>query len=182
MTKKNKNDEVMMAEPQTDTIQQNSTELVVVDKQTGLTPIQEQVAILLASGSTITEAAELVKVNRGTIYNWQKLITFKCFFNQQCAYNKANLESGLFGLADDALNAIRECLNNGNTSERFKAAIWVADKLANKRIGQTDVVEVIKKQCTYSPTGWTSDEVLDEQEFKSTLKGLGIELNQDQIN
>ena len=63
-----------------DKTQQNLTNLTLV---TGLTPVQEQAAMLLASGESVTEVASKVNVNRATIYLWQQKINFQCFLNQQ---------------------------------------------------------------------------------------------------
>ena len=106
--------------------QQKATEMAdvpEVNTQTGLTPIQEQAAILLASGDSFTAVAEKVSVNRSTLYKWQMQITFQCFFNQQCNDYKNNLKNGLFGLANEALSAIRDCLHSDNEATRLKAAM-----------------------------------------------------------
>lgn len=155
---------------------QISTDLLEVSKETGLTPLQEQTAILLASGGTITEVAEQLSLNRGTIYKWQKQITFKCFFNRQCADNRGNLVTGLFGLANEALSTIRDCLHSENEQTRLKAAMWLTDKIKDVPVGQTDVIAAVKKECTNSPFDWDMEEnKLDEQKFNATLKQLGIE-------
>ena len=43
--------------------------------ESGLTPIQEQAAILLASGENVTSVSEKLNLNRSTIYQWQQKIT-----------------------------------------------------------------------------------------------------------
>lgn len=154
---------------------QKSTDLPEVNKETGLTPIQEQTAILLASGETITAVADRLSLNRGTIYNWQKQITFKCFFNRQCADSRGNLVMGLFGLANEALNTIRECLHSDNEATRLKAAIWLTEKINNIPVGQTDVIAAVKKECTHSPLDWDlGKEELNERQYKARLKELGV--------
>lgn len=61
----------------TNRMQQNPTETTL---ESGLTPIQEQAAIMLASGENITSVSEKLNLNRSTIYQWQQKITFQCFF------------------------------------------------------------------------------------------------------
>lgn len=62
----------------TNRMQQNPTETTL---ESGLTPIQEQAAIMLASGENITSVSEKLNLNRSTIYQWQQKITFQCFFS-----------------------------------------------------------------------------------------------------
>ena len=102
--------------------QQKSTELTLV---TGLTPIQEQAAVLLASGESVTEVAEKVNVNRATIYLWQQKINFQCFYNQQCQIIQDNIRNGLCGLYANALQAVKDSLKSSNEALRLKAAIYV---------------------------------------------------------
>lgn len=155
--------------------QQKSTYLPEVNKETGLTPIQEQTAILLASGETITAVAEQLSLNRGTIYKWQKQIAFNCFFNRQCADSKSNLIIGLFGLAHEALNTIKDCLHSDNEATRLKAAMWLTDKINNITVGQTDVIAAVKKECTKSALDWDlGKDEFNERQYKEKLKELGV--------
>ena len=154
---------------------QKSTDLQEVNKETGLTPIQEQTAILLASGETITAVADQLSLNRGTIHKWQKQVSFKCFFNRQCADSRENLVIGLFGLANEALSTIRDCLHSDNEATRLKAAMWLTEKISNIPIGQTDVITAVKKECTHSPIDWDiSKGEFDKMQYKARLKKLGI--------
>lgn len=154
--------------------QQKATEMAdvpEVNTQTGLTPIQEQAAILLASGDSFTAVAEKVSVNRSTLYKWQMQITFQCFFNQQCNDYKNNLKNGLFGLANEALSAIRDCLHSDNEATRLKAAMWVTDKVELSEIGKSDVREAVKdKHITSSLNDWGDFSNFDEKGYKTELR------------
>ncbi len=126
-------------------MQQKSTNLTLV---TGLTPQQEQAAVLLASGESVTEVASKVNVNRATIYLWQQKINFQCFYNQQCQIIQDNIKNGLFGLYEDALQAVRETLKSDNEAARLKAAMYVIGKIEIMDTSQQNPVEEIKKICT----------------------------------
>ena len=148
-----------------------------VNTQTGLTPIQEQAAILLASGDSFTAVAEKVSVNRSTLYKWQMQITFQCFFNQQCKEYKDNLKNGLFGLADEALSAIRDCLHSDNEATRLKAAMWVTDKVELSEVGNSDLKQAIRaKHTTSSLNDWGDLSTFDEKAYKTELRQLGLNL------
>ena len=149
---------------------------VDVSQETGLTPIQEQAAMLLASGESITAVADKLSLNRGTIYKWQKDVTYKCFFNRQCADNRSTLAIGLFGLAEEALTAVRECLHSQNEGTRLKAAMWLTERLDNFSIGQTDVREAIRKECTHPLLNWQiEEETLNKREYLERLAALGLD-------
>lgn len=150
-----------------------------VSKETGLTPIQEKACILLASGCTITDVAERLSLNRGTLYKWQMQTPFKCFFNKQCADVKYNLVSGMLGLANDAVGTIRECLSSTNDAVRLKAAFWIVEKIDSLEIGQTNVVLALKEECTHN-NFWSDDMgvTLDEKEFKQKLDYWGVETDE----
>lgn len=148
-----------------------------VNSQTGLTPTQERAAMLLASGESLTAVADKVSVNRSTIYKWQTLITFQCFFNRQCADYRNNLRNGLFGLANDALEAIRQSLHSDNESTRLKAAMWLAEKIRMEATGQTDVKEAVKEKNTKAVDDWGNNlTTLDEQAYRAELKHLGVDV------
>ena len=148
---------------------------VDVSPATGLTPIQEQAAMLLASGESITAVADKLNLNRGTIYKWQKDVTYKCFFNRQCADNRSTLAIGLFGLAQEALTAVRDCLHSQNEQIRLKAAMWLTERLDNFSIGQTDVREAIKQNCTHSLFDWDVKSDFDETAYKEQLGVWGLD-------
>lgn len=159
--------------------QQNPTKAEAkreVSTITGLTPIQEQAAILLANGENVTAVANKLNINRSTIYDWQKQTPYKCFFNKQCADNRSTLSVGLFGLAQEALTAVRECLHSTNEQTRLKAAIWLTERLDNFSIGATDVREALKEECTHPVVDWgVGDDVLNEKEYKQRLKDWGLD-------
>jgi len=156
--------------------QQNSTNSALV---TGLTAIQEQAAILLASGDSVTEVAEKVNVNRTTIYQWQQKISFKCFYNQQCQIIQDNIRNGLCGLYAEALEAVRGCLQSTNEAARLKAAMYVIGKVEMIDASRQDPEAEIRKLCTSieSPLDWDvikPHKVLDERKYKELMKDNGL--------
>lgn len=127
-------------ETKTDKNQQYRTE-------SGLTPLQEQAAILLASGETITAISEKLDINRSTIYEWQGILTFRCFYNKQCEIIRERIKAGLFGLQDEAFNAIKDILKGDNQAMKLKAATWILDKASEASIGATDPIGILRDEC-----------------------------------
>lgn len=166
----------------TDKKHQKATNLTKRNNHTGLTPIQEQAAILLASGESITAVSERLNINRSTLYTWREFVAFKCFFNQQRADYRDTLVNGLFGIVDEALEAIRGCLKSDNDSTRLKAAMWVAEKLSLIDIGKTNVREALKEQFTTITHQYDFTE-FDEDGFQEELErlGLGVELDEVEL-
>lgn len=154
-------------------IQQKSTNSTLA---TGLTPIQEQAAVLLASGNSITDVASQINVNRATIYLWQQKITFQCFYNQQCKVIQDNIKNGLCGLHNEALAALKNCLQSDNDAIRLKAAMYVIGKVEMIDTSKQDPKEEIKKACT-SYIEWNVAQPLenfDQQQYDELLKENGL--------
>ncbi len=155
-----------------DKTKQNFTNLTLV---TGLTPVQEQAAILLASGESVTEVASKVNVNRATIYLWQQKINFQCFFNQQCQIIQDNIRNGLCGLYADAMQAVKDTLKSDNEAARLKAAMYVISKVELMDTSRQDPEAEIRKLCTYSTFPSADDYVtFDQTKFDSLMKENGL--------
>ena len=159
----------------TDKKQQNPTETTL---ESGLTPIQEQAAIMLASGENITSVSEKLNLNRSTIYQWQQKITFQCFFNFQRKEAKDTLKNGLLSLYKDALEAVKGCLASENESIRLKTAMWIIAKVENNPVGNTDARELLKKEATRTESvfqNWEAEkEIFDEKKYKKLLAENGL--------
>lgn len=119
--------------------------------ESGLTPLQEQAAILLASGETITAISEKLDINRSTIYEWQGILTFQCFYNKQCEIIRERIKAGLFGLQDEAFNAIKDILKGDNQAIKLKAATWLLDKASEASIGETNPITILRDECKVFP-------------------------------
>lgn len=150
--------------------QQNPT----LSPLTGLTPQQEQAAIMLASGKNISAVARQLKLNRSTLYEWQENTAFQCFYNQQCQDHKEAVKNALFGLYNTAIDTLTNLLTNGNENTRLKASMWLLERVAGVAIGETRIKEALKKQCTHGASGWDDLNVLNEREYKAELKRYGL--------
>ena len=137
--------------------------------ESGLTPLQEQAAILLASGETITAISEKLDINRSTIYEWQGILTFQCFYNKQCEIIRERIKAGVFGIQDDAFNAIKDILKGDNQAIKLKAAIWLIERADATGIGETDPHSALKEKV--HPSGsfsmWNS---YNEKEYLELLE------------
>lgn len=158
----------------TDKSQQKPTERGTINPETGLTPQQEQAAMMLATGETITAVAAKLSLNRCTLYEWQKLLTFQCFLNKQAADYRDNLKNGLYALANDALQAIRDSLNSTNEANRLKAAMWLVERVGNADTGETDAREAIRARCTHDVLEVDST-LFDEDEYSKALQWYGLQ-------
>ena len=154
-----------------DKCEQKSTQLTQV---TGLTPAQEQAALLLASGESVTDVAEKVNVTRATIYACQQKITFICFFNQQCQMIKDSIRNGLCGLYANAIDAVKGCLESVNEATRLKAAMYVIGKVELMDTSKQNPEEEIKKLCTSSDLDWGDFTSLDKTKYKEMMKEYGL--------
>lgn len=149
--------------------EQNTT----ISPATGLTPQQEQACILLASGESYTAVAQRLNINRGTLYKWQDLLPFQCFYNKQCSDYKAEVRNALLGLHAEAVDTVRELMHNGGEATRLKAAIWLLEKVEAVEVGATDVREVLKAQHTEPIFGLPTTS-LNDKAYRQALKDLGL--------
>lgn len=158
----------------TDKTQQKPTERGNINPETGLTPQQEQAAMMLATGETITAVAAKLNLNRCTLYEWQKLLPFQCFLNKQAADYRDNLKNGLYALASDALQTIRDSLHSTNEANRLKAAMWLVERVSDANTGETDVREAIRARCTHDVFEVDST-LFDEDEYNNALQWYGLQ-------
>lgn len=154
---------------------QNSTDLAAVNGQTGLTPIQEQAATLLAGGMSLTDVAGAVKVDRTTIYRWFTIVTFQCFLNRQAADFKENLRNGILSLSESALTTVRESLQSKNEATRLKAAMWVVEQIHGTIIGATDARAELKKENTKDILSDLTCPQFNKEDYKKSLKQYGLD-------
>lgn len=169
--------------------QQETTKATLFNEgvfESGLTPIQEKAAVMLAGGESITSVAEMLGVNRTTIYQWLQRITFRCYLNIQKQEATTNLRNGLFALYNDALQVIRASLQSSNDSIRLKAAMMVIARVEATQIGDTDAKEVLRKAATHHQSSWSEmfdeidkgEDVLDEKLYKTLLKENGFSVDE----
>lgn len=140
-------------------------------EETGLTPVQEQTAILLASGENISSVAERMNLNRSTIYQWQEVLTFKCFYNQQKQDIREGLRSGIFALGEMAVGILKECMESTDSKLRLKASLAVIDRIESASIGEWNARKILMEEATSDPLDFDLNKaVLDEEKYESLLK------------
>jgi len=96
-----------------------------------LSPIQEQVALALASGATLTAAAEAAGIHRVTIYRWIKdLPDFTAAVQQARAESILARRDDLHHLSNRALETVLSVLDDtkASPSTRLRAAIFVLQR------------------------------------------------------
>lgn len=153
--------------------QQKATESPKLNPQTGLTPIQEQAAVLMASGETPTAVADKLGINRCTIYKWFDNVAFQCYYNRQCQDLKAEVENSVLGLCRSAFATLRELMSTGNESTRLKACIWIMERAGQIDVGETDVKKALRKKATH-PIVDADFTKFDDSEYKNLLADFGI--------
>lgn len=120
--------------------------LSVVNPDTGLTSNQEQCAIMLASGVSITEVSKQINTSRTTIYRWLGSLAFQCFFNSMKLDAKNYIEGSLFGLKEKALDSIKACLESNNDAIKLKASMWIVDKISQIKVGEFEIRNALQEK------------------------------------
>lgn len=148
--------------------------------KSGLSPIQEKAAIMLANGESITFVADSLNLNRTTIYQWQQKVTFQCYFNIRKQEATQNLRNGLVALYTEALEAVKAVLKSDNDAIKLKAAMLVIAKVEANPIGETDAKEILRKQATEvhdygSEEIFKPIEVFDNNKYHQLLEENGFD-------
>lgn len=154
-----------------------------VCKETGLTPLQEKAAILLASGQTITDVATNIGVQRNTLYEWLKKVVFVCYLNSQRKEQQSSLRNGLLSLYADAIRALKEVLNSEDNSNKLKAAMMIISRVDNEQVGEVDPKAILKKQASTHINSHDEEvmnmfagyDILDEDKYQKLLVENGLE-------
>ena len=135
----------------------------------GLSPIQEKTIILLLSGKSITDIAKELNVDRTTIYSWQEKETFHAYYSFLAKKIKIETEGNLFGMYQNAIQAVKDSLQSDNESIKLKSALWLIDKIDKYEIGEIDPRMLIRSNCMESTLDWNT-EYLNEEKFSRMLK------------
>ena len=151
----------------------------IINRNTGLTEAQERACSLLANGEKIEAVATALAVPEQTLYKWQRLKTFKCYYNKQRSNIASTAAQGLFSLADKAILAIKESLNSENEAVKLKAASYILDRLQKVEIGQTDIIEAVRAEATFTDSEmWTKAEFHNNY-YQKRLEEYGVEDNKE---
>ena len=98
---------------------------------------------------------------------------FQCFYNTQCNDYKAEVRNALLGLHSEAVDTVRELMQNGGEATRLKAAMWLLEKVEAVEVGATDVKEALKAQHT-EPIFDIPTASLNEKTYRQALKDWGL--------
>ena len=141
----------------------------LISPETGLTAVQEKCAALIASGTSITDAARELGISRGSVYRWQSLLPFKCYLNALKQDVKAAVEGRVLGLHAKALESVEGCLDSPNEAVRLKAATWILDKASQLDAGAANIREALKAEAS-EEVGFNP-----EAAYKKKLQKYGLE-------
>lgn len=119
----------------------------VINRNTGLSPIQEKAIFLLLSGIKISDVAEQLSVDRSTIYLWQEKENFQAYYNYLKEKIKFTTETNLIGFFNESLQVIKESLGSQNESIRLKSAFWIIQNILTQKKEETNVIKIIKEKC-----------------------------------
>ncbi len=92
-------------------------------------PKQNKAIELLAQGSSIDATANIVKVNRRTIYQWMQDQEFMMALHDKSAEVIENLNRRLVSLNEKALDVLEACMNSRSEAVRLRSAIYLNGKL-----------------------------------------------------
>ena len=146
-----------------------------VDCKTGLTPLQERAAYLLARGTSITEVATELDVSRNTIYSWQERPFFVAYYNKLRMEVRERMNNGLLSLADSAIYALYSILRGTNENLKLKASDLVIKAIQGQEIGFTtpkaSMIDILEKDIYWHLHTYE----FQEEVIRKALKEQGLE-------
>jgi hypothetical protein len=116
--------------------------------QDGLTPKQEQAALLLASGLSVTEAAAAVEADRATVSMWQRLPEFQAFVNRERAAARAASHGKLISLNQKAVGRLENLLDSQNERIVLGAIALILQHAPAVPIGLTSAAAIESAEAT----------------------------------
>ena len=96
-------------------------------------PNQHHAALMLASGSTITEAANKVRVHKRTIYNWLNNHDFKFYVDRLRSTMLDESFGVLVSTMTRAVQTLSKLLDDPNSRVQLRAAVAIIDTAIKMR-------------------------------------------------
>ena len=96
-------------------------------EDSGLTVLQESVAVALATGVSVAEISRTVGVPSSTIYMWRKQARFAAYFKRLQREVVREIRGQLAQMSSLALGTIKDTIEGGGEQARLKAACYVLD-------------------------------------------------------
>lgn len=96
-------------------------------EDSGLTVVQEQVAVSLAMGLTIADISKKHSVPSSTIYEWRQQEAFAAHYKRLQREVVREIRGRLSQMADSAIKSVEEIMEGGGEQARLKAACYILD-------------------------------------------------------
>jgi hypothetical protein len=124
---------------------------------------QFRAAVALASGCNEREAAQLIGVNRTTIYRWHQQDDFEAEVNRLKKEYMAEARAGVRTLLGKAVKIMDACLDGEKTDPvQLRAAMFIVSRFApraHEPIGPSTPQGVAKMRKDQAVRMWTDDQL-----------------------
>jgi len=170
-------------EPETGTTAQRNATMFNTNggplRSEGLTPDQEDAAMLIASGMAIQDVAEELDVHRSTVWRWRQLETFQAYLNSLRREAKLDALDRLLSLQAKALETVRRVMEEGNDSSALNAARYVLEQAEEVQVASADPRDIVR--TLHTTDGYSemleqmNNGTFDEQGYRERCEELGLE-------
>lgn len=113
----------------------------------GLSPQQEQAALLLVSGQSVQETADQLGVHRTTLWHWRNLETFQAYLNALRSDVRDEATEGIVALHQKAVGTVERMLDSENDATALRAAALVLEAARGRSVGESDPHRIIKDRA-----------------------------------
>jgi transcriptional regulator with XRE-family HTH domain len=144
------------------------------EPESGLTPLQERAAILLAQGVTVTEVADELNVDRSTLWRWRQHPAFQAYSNRIAAGIRGAIRDRVLSLQDKVFEVMIRELDRED-ARAIRPALFILDRVLKMDDGSTDVREIIRKECDTYLNNILSPYHVDDEVYERRCAELGID-------
>lgn len=99
----------------------------------GLTILQEQVAVDLALGETLECISKKYDIARSVIYNWRQMPEFAAHLKRLQREVVRQIRGRLSQMSDRAITRIEEIMEEGGEQAALKAACYILDSMTGEQ-------------------------------------------------
>lgn len=110
------------------------------------TPTQEQSALLLATGQSVTMVAKCLNIDRGTLYNWLNNPEYKTMMLDLRKELYQQTREKLFDIYLMSVQVIQDSLNSEDEAVRVKIAMWLLNDL--KFLLKKDIIYLLRGEVS----------------------------------
>lgn len=153
--------------------------VVEIPSITQMLSVQQSKALtMLIAGTSVTEAADTLKIDRRTLQRWRKNPHFQAEFNRQRLELQESSQLRLHAMTHKAIDVMGKALNEGNLRAAIELLKIVGiGNVAAKRDTETDPEQIVRRQAEkMAVEAYTAEPFSQVLPGNESVKALGRDI------